>query len=141
MAMQIDEALARERLLALLSTLMGVLAAGLAAIGLYGVLAFTVVKRTREIGIRMAVGAERGRIVRMFLMESAWIIGSGIAAGIPLALMGGRLVTSMLYGLAAQDPKTVAASIAVLLAVGFGAAAIPAWRAARLDPLAALRQD
>ncbi len=77
----------------------------------------------------------------MFLIESAWIIGAGIAAGIPLAIACGRLAKSLLYGLAAQDLKTGAASIAVLAVVAFAAAAIPAWRAACLDPLVALRQE
>jgi ABC-type antimicrobial peptide transport system permease subunit len=141
MAMQIDEALARERLLAFLSSMMGILAVTLAAIGLYGVLAFTVVRRTHEIGIRMAVGAERGRIVRLFLVESAWIVGAGVAAGIPLALVCGRLASSLLYGLAGQDLGTALGSTALLLVAAFAAAVIPAWRAARLDPLAALRHD
>ncbi len=141
MAMQIDQALARERLLAFLSTLMGFLAVTLAAIGLYGVLAFTVVRRTHEIGIRMAIGAERGRILRLFLLESAWIAGAGVAAGIPLAFVCGRLASSLLYGLAGQDVRTALGSTALLLAAAFTAAVIPAWRAARLDPLTALRHN
>jgi ABC-type antimicrobial peptide transport system permease subunit len=141
MAMQIDDALARERLLAFLSSMMGILAVTLAAIGLYGVLAFTVVRRTHEIGIRMAVGAERGRIVRLFLVESAWIVGAGVGAGIPLVLVCGRLASSLLYGLAGQDLRTALGSTALLLMAAFAAAVMPAWRAARLDPLAALRHD
>jgi ABC-type antimicrobial peptide transport system permease subunit len=141
MAMQLDQALARERLLAFLSTLIGFLAVTLAAIGLYGVLAFTVVGRTHEIGVRMAVGAGRGQIVRLFLLESAWIVGAGVAAGFPLALVCGRLASSLLYGLAGQDLRTALGSTALLLAAAVAAAAIPAWRAARLDPLAALRHD
>jgi predicted permease len=141
MAMQIDEALVRERLLAFLSSMMGILAVTLAAIGLYGVLAFTVVRRTHEIGIRMAVGAGRGRIVRLFLVESGWIAGAGVAAGIPLVLGCGRLASSLLYGLAGQDLRILLGSTALLLAAAAAAAVIPAWRAARLDPLAALRHD
>jgi ABC-type antimicrobial peptide transport system permease subunit len=139
--MQIDQALARERLLAFLSTLMGFLAVTLAAIGLYGVLAFTVVRRTHEIGIRMAIGAERERILRLFLLESAWIVAAGVVVGIPLALVCGRLASSLLYGLAGQDVRTALGSTALLLAAAFTAAVIPAWRAARLDPLTALRHD
>ncbi len=142
MAMQIDEALVRERLLAFLSSMMGILAVTLAAIGLYGVLAFTVVRRTHEIGIRMAVGAGRGRIVRLFLVESGWIAGAGVAAGIPLVLGCGRLASSLLYGLAGRDLRILVGLDVPAAGVPFAAAiTIPAWRAARLDPLAALRHD
>jgi len=141
MEVQIDHALSRERLLAFLSTLLGGLAVALATIGLYGVLSFSVARRTREIGIRMAVGAPRKRILALFLGESAWMVCGGIALGIPLALSCGRLAASLLYGLQPQDAGTVAISTVLLALVAFAAALIPAWRAARLNAIAALRYE
>jgi predicted permease len=141
MELQIDRALARERLLVFLSTLMGGIAVVLAAIGLYGVLSFSVARRTREIGIRMAIGAQRRRILVEFLEESAWIVAGGIALGIPLALGCGRLAASLLYGLQPQDAGIAVLATVVLAAVAFIAALIPAWRAARLEPMAALRWE
>jgi len=141
MEMQIDRALARERLLVFLSTLMGGIAVALAAIGLYGVLSFSVARRTREIGIRMALGAERRRILASILTESAWIVAGGIAAGIPLALGCGRLAASLLYGLKPEDAVTATLATATLALVAFVAALLPAWRAARLDPMSALRWE
>jgi predicted permease len=141
MEMQLDEALSRERLLAFLSTFLGAVAAALAAIGLYGVLAFAVTRRTREIGIRLSIGAQRLTIVALFLKESAWIVVSGVAAGIPLMLGCGRLAASLLYGMGAQDGGTIAAAIAALTLLAAAAAAIPAARAARVDPMRALRHE
>jgi predicted permease len=139
MEMQIDEALARERLLALLSTFVGGVSVALAAMGLYGVLSFAVKRRTREIGIRLAVGAQRAAVVRMILRQSAWMAVTGIAVGVPLALASGRLASSLLYGLQPRDPTTALGSCGLLAAAAFGAALIPAWRAARVDPMTALR--
>jgi len=139
MEMQIDEALAVERLLSFLSTLIGAVAMGLAALGLYGVLAFAVKRRTREIGIRLAVGAQRGAVLGMILRESAWIVLPGIATGIPPALACGKLASSLLYGLQPGDPATVLSSCALLAAVAFAAAWIPAHRASRAGPMTALR--
>lgn len=141
MALQIDQSLSRERLLSFLSTLLGGLALTLAAIGLYGVLSFSVVRRTREIGIRMAIGARRGEVLGMFLRESAWIVAAGVAMGIPLALAGGKLASSLLYGLEGQDVRTAAIATGVLTIVALAAALIPAARAARVDPLVALRHE
>lgn len=141
MEMQIDQALGRERLLAFLSALLGGLAVALATIGLYGVLSFSVVRRTREIGIRVAVGARRSSILGLFLAESAWIVLGGIAMGIPLALGCGRLAASLLYGLQPQDAGTAAIATIFLALAAFAAALIPAWRAATLNAVAALRVD
>jgi predicted permease len=141
MEMQIDQALARERLLAFLSTLTGGIAVALAAIGLYGVMSFTVARRTREIGIRMAVGAPRAAILNQFLSESAWILLGGIALGIPLALGCGRMAAALLYGLTPQDQLTAAVATAILAMIATAAAIIPAWRAARMDPMSALRWE
>jgi predicted permease len=141
MEMQIDQALGRERLLAFLSALLGGLAVALATIGLYGVLSFSVARRTREIGIRVAVGASRSRILALFLAESAWIVLGGIALGIPLALGCGRLAASLLYGLKAQDTATAAIATVFMALTAFAAALIPAWRAARLNAVVSLRYE
>jgi predicted permease len=141
MEMEIDAALSRERLLAFLSTLLGAVAAALAAIGLYGVLSFAVTRRTREIGIRLSVGARRTEIVGLFLRESAGMTAAGIALGIPLMLACGKLAGSLLYGLEGEDPLTVAAATAALMLVALAAAFVPAARAARTDPVRALRHE
>ena len=139
--MQLDEALVQERMLAFLSTLLGAVAAALAAIGLYGVLSFAVTRRTREIGIRLSVGAQRSGIVALFLRESAWIVAAGLAAGIPLMLACGRLAGTLLYGVKGQDAGVVVGAVLGLAAVAIAAAAIPAARAARTDPMSALRHE
>lgn len=141
MEMQIDEALTQERLLAFLSTFAGAMAVTLAIIGIYGVMSFSVARRTREIGIRMAVGAARGVILRRFLAESAWIAAVGIAIGIPLAFGCGKLAASLLYGLQPEDLATAAVAAAILGAIALAAALLPAWRAARLNPTSALRWE
>jgi predicted permease len=141
MEMQIDEALSRERLLAFLSTLLGAVAGTLAAIGLYGVLSFAVTRRTREIGIRLSIGAQRSAIVALFLRESAWMLAAGVVAGVPLMLACGKLAASLLYGLRGQDGMTLGAAVAALGLVALAAAAIPAARAARTDPMRALRHE
>jgi cell division protein FtsX len=141
MEMQIDEILGRERLLAFLSTLLGGVAVALSAIGLYGVLAFSVVRRTREIGIRMAIGAPRSGVVAMFLKEGGWLVGGGLLLGIPLALACGRLAESLLYGLQPQDTTTMLGATGLLLLIALAAALIPSWRAARIDPIRALRHE
>jgi predicted permease len=141
MEMQLDEALVQERLLAFLSTLLGVVAAALAAIGLYGVLSFAVTRRTREIGIRLSIGAQRTGIVALFLRESLWIVAAGLAAGIPLTLACGGLAESLLFGLKGRDSGIVLIAIAGLAAVAIVSAAIPAARAARTDPMRALRHE
>jgi len=141
MEMQIDAALSRERLLAFLSTLLGGVAAALAAVGLYGVLSFAVTRRTREIGIRLSVGARRSGIVALFLRESAWMVAAGVAAGVPLMLACGKLAGSLLYGLQGQDAGTAAAATAALGLVALAAALVPAARAARVDPVRALKHE
>jgi predicted permease len=141
MEMQIDAALSQERLLAFLSTLLGVVAAALAAIGLYGVLSFAVTRRTREIGIRLSVGAQRAGIVALFLRESLWIVAAGVAAGIPLMVACGGLADTLLFGLKGRDLGVAVGAVAGLAAVAAAAAAIPAARAARLDPMRALRHE
>jgi ABC-type antimicrobial peptide transport system permease subunit len=138
---QIDEVTTSERVFANLTAGFGVLALGLACIGIYGIMAYTVSRRTNEIGIRMALGAGRERVLRMVLSEATWITAIGIAAGLGSALALGRMIASQLYGLRANDPGTLLMSAAVLIAVALGASWIPARRAAGVEPMRALRHE
>ena len=137
----VDASFQRERLIAWLCAVFGLLALGLASVGLYGVMAYAVTRRTREIGVRIALGAQRGDVLAMVLAESLLPVLAGIAAGSFAALALSRLVAGLLYGVAPQDPVTLALAAAALLAVSLAAAAIPARRAARVEPLAALRHE
>ncbi len=138
---QIRESLLRERLVATLSGFFGFLAGLLATIGLYGLISYTVARRTNEIGIRMALGAQRGDVVRMILREAGILLGIGIAAGTALSLLAAKTASSLLFGLKPSDPLTLAAAIAALAAVTVAASFLPAQRAARLDPMVALRDE
>jgi len=113
----------------------------LAAIGIYGVLAYSVARRTREIGVRMALGAARRRVVRMVLRDSLAPVVTGSAVGIVTALVATRLMRALLYGVSPTDPATFAVVTLVLLAVAVLASAVPAMRAARVDPIVALREE
>jgi predicted permease len=137
----IDNLLRTERLLSVLSSAFGAVALTLAAVGLAGLLAYTVARRSNEIGIRMALGAAPGDVVRMVLRDSLWLVGIGVAAGLPGAYAIGRALESTLFGLEAADPATAAAALAVLGIVAALAAWLPARRAARVDPMAALRDE
>jgi predicted permease len=139
MAHTIDEAMFTERMLAVLSAAFGLLATVLAAVGLYGLMSYTVARRTREIGIRMALGAERGTVVWLVLREVALLTGIGIAIGLPTALGLSRLVASQLFGLSPSDPMTLALAATVLAVVGGVAGYLPARRAAAVEPVKALR--
>jgi predicted permease len=141
LADQVGASLGRERLLATLSGFLGALALLLAGIGLYGTVSYSVARRRGELGIRMALGAARGRVVRMVLGEVGRMVGVGIAIGAVAALVAGRLISSFLYELAPWDPLTLAASALVLACGALAAGAAPAWRAARMDPVAALRTE
>jgi predicted permease len=141
LAVQVDESLVRERLLATLSGFFGGLALLLAGIGLYGTVAYGVARRRREIAIRLTLGAVRARVLRKVLGEVGWLVGLGVALGVLLALATTRWVASFLFGLAPSDPLVLAFAAATLAAVAFAAAALPAWRAARLDPVVLLREE
>lgn len=137
----VDRTLVRERLVAQVSTAFGVLALMIAAVGLYGVLAYAVARRRREIGVRIAIGAQPGAIERMFLRESLVLVTIGVAVGILFAIAVTRSVSSMLFGLTPHDPASIVIAIATLMAVAGAATWLPARRAARIDPLIALRGD
>jgi len=137
----IRDSLVRERLMATLSGFFGLLAGLLAAVGLYGVVAYSVARRTHEIGIRMALGADRRRIAWMIAGETAALVGVGLAVGIPLALAATRAAGSMLYGLRPHDPVTFGMAAALLALVAMIAAAIPARRAASVQPMMALKEE
>jgi predicted permease len=137
----LDDNLRQERLIAQLSTVFGGLALLLACIGLYGVLSYAVAQRTNEIGIRMALGAERGMVIRMILRETAILILIGLAVGVPASLACARLVESKLFGLKAADPVTLAAALGIMIAVAVASGYLPARRASKVDPLIALRYE
>jgi predicted permease len=135
----IDASLASERMVAQVSAAFGALALLVACIGIYGILAYRVARRTREIGVRIALGASRGSVQWMVTRESLALLVIGVAIGIPVALGLSRYVVSLLYGLAPTDPATMAATLGLLAIVSIAAAFLPARRAARIDPMAALR--
>jgi predicted permease len=138
---QIDRQLAGDRLIATLAGIFAALAALLAAIGIYGLLAYTVTQRTREIGVRMALGADAQRVGSMILKDVALLTGVGVLLGLPLAYGLGRLMNSLLYGVKAFELLSVVTALVVLLAVALSAAYLPARRATRVDPMVALRYE
>ncbi len=138
---QFDDNIAQERTVTTLCGFFGGLAVLLAAIGLYGVMAYSVTRRYREIGIRMALGAERGSVLWLVLRDTAWMIGIGALIGLPAAFGLTRLVESFLYGLTPQDPTSIALATVGLLIVTGIAGYVPALRATHVDPLIALRHE
>jgi predicted permease len=138
---QIDQLLTNERIFADLTVAFGVLALVLASIGIYGILAYSVSRRTNEIGIRMALGARADQVMRMVLGEASWMTVIGIVVGLGAALALGRVVASLLYGLKASDPTTLAGAAGVLIVVALAASWLPARRAASIDPMKALRHE
>lgn len=137
----LDDSLLRERLVAKLSGFFGLLALLLAAIGLYAVLSQMVSRRTKEIGIRMAIGAEQSAVLWQIMRQALGLVVAGICLALPIALAAGRLIANQLYGLPPHDPMTFAVAVAVLLGVSTVAAYLPARRAARVDPMIALREE
>jgi predicted permease len=131
----------RERLFATMSSFFGLLALALVSIGLYGVMSYTVARRTHEIGIRMALGAQSGNVLRMVMGESLLLVLIGSAIGLAAALTATRLIAGMLFGVTPSDPLTLALATLLLLAVAALAGWLPARRAARVDPMVALRQE
>jgi predicted permease len=138
---QIDDTIQQERIFASLTAAFGVLALILASIGIYGIMAYTVSRRTNEIGIRLALGAQARQILTMILRETSWLAVLGVATGLGGALLLTRLVRSMLFGLKPNDPTTLVASAGLLFAVALLAGWVPARRASRVEPMQALRHE
>ena len=138
---QVEATIVRERMMATLAGGFGLLALALACVGLYGLLAYSVAQRTREIGIRMALGAQRARVAALVLKGGARLVLIGIALGLPAAWAASRWVQSMLFGLTPTDPVAIGGAIALLVTAAHLAAYLPARRASRVDPLVALRHE
>jgi putative ABC transport system permease protein len=137
----IASGLVRERLMAALSGAFGVLAALMAAVGLYGVMSYTVARRSNEIGIRLAMGARSGDVLKMVIAEAGWMVGTGVVIGIALALGAANAARTLLFGLQPTDPTTLIAATALLATIGLLASYLPARRASRTDPMKTLRQE
>ena len=133
--------LTTERLAAQLAGVFSLLALFLACVGLYGATSFGVTQRRREIGIRMALGAEMRSVVGMFLLEAGWVVGIGLAAGLCGTLAASRTISAFLFGLTPTDPMTIAAVSILLIFVAILAAYLPARRATRIDPMVVLRYE
>jgi ABC-type antimicrobial peptide transport system permease subunit len=138
---QIDATLSRERLFAALASGFGLLALILASVGIYGIMAYAVARRTSEIGVRMALGAQKGQVLTMILRETALLAAAGITIGILASVALTRYIRGMLYGLTPSDPLALGGAVLLLLLVVFAAGWWPARRASRLDPMVALRHE
>ncbi len=138
---QIDDNLTAERVIAILASSFGLLAVLMAAVGLYGVLAYSTAQRTREIGIRIALGAARSSVMRMVLVEVLWLAGISVAVTVPTSLLLTRAVRSQLFGISSSDPLTLIAVTVLVAAVALAAALLPARRAAQIEPMVALRYE
>jgi putative ABC transport system permease protein len=141
LADQVDASIVPERLVAALSGLFGVVGAALAALGLYGLLAYTVARRTREIGIRMALGATPHGVVRLVLRDAGVLIAGGLAIGLPMAAWSRRLAAGLVPGLRVDALPLIIAATLIMIAAGLLAAYLPARHAARVQPIEALRQE
>jgi predicted permease len=138
---QVANGLNQERLVAGLTSIFGVLALGLASLGLFGVMSYAVTQRTVEFGIRMALGAPRSSVLSGVLRESLAIAGLGLAAGLPAVLALSRVTGTLLFGISPTDVTTMSSGVALLIVVAAVASIAPAWRASRVDPIVALRQE
>ncbi len=138
---QVDDSLSDERAITFLATSFGILAAVLAAIGIYAVLAYAIAQRMREIGLRIAMGATRFDVVRLVVTEVLWLVGAGFTAGVPLSLLVAQTVRDQLFEVSSHDLPTVAAVCLTVATVAFASAALPAHRAAKVDPMVALRYE
>jgi predicted permease len=141
MSEHVGRSLVQQKLIAKLSSFFGLLALVLASIGLFGIMSYAVARRTNEIGIRMALGADGGDVLWLVMREGLIPVLIGVAIGVPAALAGVRLISSLLFGLTGTDPLTIVLSTVLLLGVAALAGYIPARKASRIDPMAALRCD
>jgi ABC-type antimicrobial peptide transport system permease subunit len=137
----ISASVAQQRFTMLLLGCFGLISLLMGAAGLYGVMSYTVARRTKEIGVRLAIGADRGDILRMVLREAGLLVGLGLLGGLAASLAGAQLLRSLLFGVAPRDPLTMGAMCAVLLLTGLFAAWWPASRAAATEPMEALRME
>ncbi|MPY90111.1 MAG: FtsX-like permease family protein [Luteitalea sp.] len=138
---RLDETLLTDRLIALLSAAFGLLATVLASVGLYGVMAFVVARRRKELGIRLALGAQRALVIWLVMKEVLVLLAIGLGVGIPTAIAAGRFISTQLYGIQPYDPQIAVATLLLLTAVSAAAGLIPAHRASRIDPIQALRYE
>jgi ABC-type antimicrobial peptide transport system permease subunit len=137
----IERRFSQERLFAQAYALFGGIALLLASVGLFGLMSYNVARRTPEMGIRMALGAQRGRVLGMVMRESMLLVGIGAVVGVAVALAASRFVSTLVYGLSATDAATIVIAAGVLVAVSALAAYLPARRASRVDPAIALRAE
>jgi predicted permease len=138
---QIRDSVSRERVMAWLAGFFGMLAALLAIVGLYGLMSYIVQRRVHEIGVRVALGASSASVIALVLRQTAVLVIAGLTVGIPAALLMARTTSSLLFGLSPQDPATIASAAVALASIAACASAIPAWRASRIDPTRALREE
>ena len=138
---QLDDSVFFQRFLAMLSVAFSLLALLLACVGLYGVMAYSVSRRTNEIGIRMALGAGRGSVIIMVITETMRLVGTGVLIGLVAAWAATRLIASALFGLSPMDPMTIVSAILVLGSVALLSGFVPSRRAAKVDPVVALRHE
>jgi predicted permease len=141
MSSVLDASISSERMMAMLAVFFAVCALLVTAIGLYGTLAYATARRTSEIGIRMALGARRMQVVRLVFRENAWVAAGGSLAGLAIALLASKALASLLYGTSVRDPWVLAGSVAALTLIASAASLVPALRAARIDPMQALRAE
>jgi ABC-type antimicrobial peptide transport system permease subunit len=141
MSADIDGTISSERMMAMLAIFFAVCALLVTAIGLYGTLAYSTARRTGEIGIRIALGAQRTQVVGMVFRENALVAATGSLLGLGVALLASRALASFLYGTSARDPRVMIASVAALSAIASAASLVPAIRAARIEPITALRTE
>jgi len=141
MDQQINAYLEKERMLATVASLFGSIALLLAAVGLYGVMAYAVTQRTKEIGLRMALGARRGQVLDMILVDGAIVAAAGVALGVPAAIALSKYLSSILFQVKPSEWDSLVTPLGIMLAVTILAVLLPAWRATRVDPMVALRDE